>query len=130
MNCSSCAQPPESCRCLESVPLRLAPVTVVNDTVMADVDRASAIWVREDPRYGPPFLTVFLEPGPKATVDDVRLAVGALVRWKAAVNARAHKPFTEEAALSAVLGLLVQIMGTQARVELRAMRATWAPHGP
>ena len=105
MNCLSCRLPPEECQCLQQLAAGSTPATVVEGTVASDPERGSAIWVREDPRHGRPFLTVVLEPMSKATVDDVRVAVGALVRWKNAVAARIQRPFTEEAALSAVLGL-------------------------
>jgi len=105
VNCLSCNHPPEDCQCLQELARSRNPATVVKGAVKPDPERCSAIWIREDPQYGPPFLTVFLEPGPKASVDDVRLAVGALVRWKNAVNSRAQKPFTEDAALEAVLSL-------------------------
>jgi hypothetical protein len=81
---------------------------MVEGTVSSDAERGSAIWIREDPRSGPPFLTVVLEPMPKATVDDVRLAVGALVRWRNAIWARVQRPFAEEDALSGILALYDQ----------------------
>ena len=118
MHCRSCTKPPEECECLETLANGSAPATLVTGTIELDPERSSAIWVREDPRYGPPFLTVFLEPGPKATVDDVRLAIGALVRWKNAVNSRVRKPFTEDAALEAILSLheeMVQKRGPRSR---------------
>jgi len=118
VHCLTCQQPPEKCECIEVLAEGLTPATAVAGTDEADPERRSTIWIREDTRYGPPFLTVFLEPGPKATVDDLRLAVGALVRWRNAVNARVRKPFTEDAALEAILGMheaMVQKRGPRAR---------------
>jgi hypothetical protein len=111
VNCISCHQAPEECECLQELAGGTTPATVVEGTIGTDPDRRSAVWVREDPRYGPPYLTVVLEPGAKATVDDVRLAVGALIRWRIAVSTRVQRPFTEDAALAAILRIHVQLAG-------------------
>jgi len=105
LRCVICQSLPERCGCAKVLATGLVPATAVSGASTQEPERSSAIWIRDDPRYGPPFLTVFLEPGPKATVDDVRLAVGALVRWRNAVNSRVRKPFTEDAALEAILSV-------------------------
>jgi hypothetical protein len=47
---------------------------------------------------------------PKATVDDVRLAVGALVRWRNAIWNRVQRPFAAEDALSGIMALHDQVV--------------------
>lgn len=118
LNCISCHLSPEECECLQGLAVRCSPATVVEGATGSDLERCSSIWLREDLLLGRPFLTVFLEPGPKATVDDLRLAVGALVRWRNAVNSRMKKPFTEDAALEAILSMhdeMVKKRGPQSR---------------
>jgi len=110
VNCLSCHHPPEQCQCLKTLAKGSTPATIVKGTVESDPERSSAIWIREDPRCGAPFLTVILEPMPKATVDDVRLAAGALVRWRNATLKRIQRPFGEDDALQGILALFDQIV--------------------
>lgn len=109
MNCPLCLEPPERCGCLEELATTSTPAAIVEGSIAPDPERCSAVWVREDAQHGLPYLTVVLEPGAKATVDDVRLAVGALIRWRNAVNARVQRPFTEDAALAAILRIHEQL---------------------